>query len=452
MIKTKNSSAYAEIVGMQYKKTGMYAAVVGCFEKVDGAYQSVLSPPLLRFASPYNRINGTSVTMGAGVQTATATCELLTTGSGAFKSLQLRFDNLAWDVSTIAGPGNAITILAAYMVCNGVSKQVTFGGATSITLANGQYEVLCDTVLPTDFGLTEFAPNTPVAARHEISCPVGGRIPFKGFSDTGNRGFWYDPTVTTVTNLSAASTAADLATTGTAPSGGSFKFGTACNLVGEFVTGDPRTIIRLGDSFRERGPNNSADLNAALRSPQIAGCQVGHSGSEVGLITSYPEISASFFKYANVVDEEFGTNSVNSNRSLAQMQADELSIWALIRASQSPHPRATAIKIFRPRLLARTSGTWTTVGGQTVIARWGRGELADKYWDWLQTQVGQPLGVTMAYDPWVGVGGTVRGSSNPADDDYYKFGANMSSDGTHIVTAAAVIGGANTRPAWDAVA
>lgn len=448
-ISTKKSGAYAEIVGMQYKKSGAYAAVIGCFEKVSGAYQSVFGGPLLRFASPYNRISGTTVTMGAGKQTAATTAELLTIGSGAFKSLRLRFENLFWGISAITGPGNTATFTAGFLVCNGIARPILFGGLTTSVFADGQYDILSDPFVPTDFGLTEFPVAQAVAARWTVVSPMDGRLPFKAYSDTGNRGFFYDPAVTTVTNLSNPVTTASISTSGVAPAA---SFGGSCQLVGEFVTGDPRTVARLGDSFEERGPLISATLNAALRTPLIAGCQIGHAGSEATLATGNALIVGSLLKYANCVNEEFNTNSVNLNRSLAVLQQNSLDTWALIRASASINPAATPIKIFRPRLLTVTTGVFTTVVGQITSARWGAGELASQYWDWVQTQVGQPLGVTMAYDPWVGVAGAVRGSTDAGSADYYKFDANMTGDGTHILAAGAVIGGGNTRPAWDLVA
>lgn len=404
--------------------------------------------PLLRFASPYNRVAGTSVTMGAGKQTAVTTAELLTIGSGSFKSLCVRFENLFWGISTIVGPGNIASFPEGYVVCNAISKRITFAGAQTRDFADGEYNIRCDNVYPTDFNLTEFTSGTPVAVRWTVVSPVGGKLPFKAYCDTGNRGFVYDPAVTTITNLPAAVTTASISTSGVAPTA---NYGGACQLLGEFVSGDPRTLVRLGDSFEERGTLVSATLNAVLRAPTIAGCQVGHSGSESTLVTNNPAITASLLQYANVVHEEFGTNSVNLNRSLATMQQNALDTWALIRASQSNHPNATPVKIFRPRLLTVTSGTFATVAGQTTAARWGQGELADQFWVWLQTQVGQPLGVTMAYDPWVGIGGTVRGNTDSTNADYYKFAANMTGDGTHILAAGAVISGANARPAFDAV-
>lgn len=448
-ITTKKTGAYATIVGVQHKKNGAYAAVVGCFAKVAGAYQNVLiPPPLLRFASPYNRVSGTSVTTGAGKQTAVTTAELLTIGSGSFKSLRLRFENLIWGISTIIGPGNVASFTAGYFVCNGISKPILFGGAATAEFPDGAYDILCDPFYPVDFGLVEFPSGTATAARWTVVSPLGGKLPFKAYCDTGNRGFVYDPAVTTITNLPAAITTASISTSGVAPAA---NYGGSCQLVGEFVSGDPRTLVRLGDSFEERGTLVSATLNAALRAPTVSGCQVGHAGSESTLVTANPDITGSLLKYANVVHEEFGTNSVNLNRSLAVMQQNALDTWSLIRSSQSTNPMATPVKIFRPRLLTVTTGVFTTVIGQITSARWGRGELAEQFWTWLQTQVGQPLGVTMAYDPWVGIGGTVRGNTDPANADYYKFDANMTGDGTHILAAGAVIGGANARPAWDAV-
>lgn len=449
MIKVKKSGAYSDIVGLSVKKNGVYTAVAGCFVKVAGVYQNVLKSPILRFASPYNRVAGTSVTMGAGKQTAVTTAELLTIGTGSLKSLRVRFENLVWGISTIVGPSNTASFTAGYLVCNGISKPILFSGQTTTTFADGAYDILSDVFLPTDFGLTEFAITKPAAVRWTVVSPMGGKLPFKAYSDTGNRGFFYDPAVTTITNLSAAVTTASISTSGVAPSA---SYGGACQLVGEYVTGDPRTIARLGDSFEERGPLVSATLNAALRTPTIAGCQIGHAGSESTLVTTNPLPVISLLKYANTVHEEFGTNSVNLNRSLSVIQQNCLDTWAMIRLSQSTNPLSVTTKIFRPRLLTVTTGVYTTVVGQVTSARWGQGELADQFWTWLQTQMGLPLGVTMAYDPWVGVGGTVRGSTDSTNPDYYKFAANMTGDGTHLLAAGAVIAGANTRPAWDAIA
>lgn len=433
-----NVLLYPLLSGVQFT-TATYTNVAGPVDP---------TAALWRFASPYNRIAGTSVTTGAGKQTAVTTAELLTIGSGPFKSLCVRFENLIWGISTIIGPGNIASFTEGYIVCNGVSKRITFDGVNTADFADGAYDIRCDKVYPVDFGLTEFTNNTPAAVRWTVVSPVGGKMPFKAYCDTGNRGFFYDPAVTTITNLSAPLTTASISTSGVAPAA---SFGGACQLLGEFVSGDSRTVARLGDSFEERGPKTSATLDAALRLPLIAGCQIGHSGSEPTLVTANAAIAGSLLKYANVVHDEFGANSVNLNRTLAVLQQNALDTWALIRASQSTNPNATPVKIFRPRLLTVTSGTFTTVAGQTTSARWGQGELADRFWTWLQTQVAQPLGVTMAYDPWVGVGGSVRGSTDIANADYYKFGANMTGDGTHILAAAAVIAGATTRPAWDAI-
>lgn len=406
------------------------------------------SSPLLRFASPYNRISGTSVTMGAGKQTAVTTTELLTTGTGGLKSLRLRFENLVWAQSSIIGPGNAANFTEGYLVCNGVSKPILFSGAATAIFSDGGFDYLSDPFLPTDFGLTEFPSGIDTAARWTITCPASGKLPFKAYNDNGNRGFYYDPAVTTITNLPAPVTTASISYSGAAPN---LSYGGSCQLVGEYTTGDPRVVARLGDSFEERGPLTSATLNAALRTPTLSSCQIGHSGSESTLVTTAPEIAKSLLKYANVVNEEFGTNSVNLSRSLATMQQNSLDVWALIRSSKSNHPKATPLLIFRPRLLTVTSGVFSTLVGQVTSAGFLKGALADQFWDWLNTKVGTADGVTMTYEPWFGVGGAVRGSTDNNSVDFYKFAPNMTDDGTHIVAAGAVIGGANTRPAWDAV-
>lgn len=46
-ITTKNTGAYAAIVGVQHKKNGVCAAVAGCFAKVDGIYKNTLVNPYL---------------------------------------------------------------------------------------------------------------------------------------------------------------------------------------------------------------------------------------------------------------------------------------------------------------------------------------------------------------------------------------------------------------------
>lgn len=123
----------------------------------------------------------------------------------------------------------------------------------------------------------------------------------------------------------------------------------------------------------------------------------------------------SALEYANIGLVALGTNDIVGLPTLATLQGWMQTIWGAIRAR--------GCKVAACTVLPRTSGTYTSAAGQTVVAGWETGGLRDQYNAWLVTQLAagaidylidaNPVledQTTAGHGKWVSTGGTARTS------------------------------------------
>lgn len=128
------------------------------------------------------------------------------------------------------------------------------------------------------------------------------------------------------------------------------------------------------------------------------------------------QYSETMFNYVNIVHDQYGTNDLTADVTLATMKTDKAAFWAICRSHGVQQILTTDIL---PRV--ENGGDFTTDAGQTVKARFGLGQDRDLFNAWIGTQVGTPTGPDVLIDESV----TVRSPTDPN-----KWAGNVA-DGTH---------------------
>lgn len=412
--------------------------VAGVFSNVKVAAAGAL----LRFSSPYHRLAARGV-MATGEVLRCGGRYTRDNGSSDKKALYVQLSNFAMKSDgTVGGYGSTNKVIGCYIECNGVSVQVTWNGDPQPVLGDGAYDIVSDRVPASAFGLPYIARNASVKIREEREAPIGGYICVNENSEYGGEAYTYYPSACTYNNLSGVG---PMSFTGTK----SGSYGTSVILLGESVSGDARVWIGAGDSIINNGVSSSYFMDALKSdaSALISGCVVGRVGGHSPIQDNYPEILGSYAKYANSLVEEYGTNTANGS-NLVTMQTIALASWAFWRTRQLVHPQALPFVIVRPYLLVRTTGTFTTLAGQTVATSqgWDAGGTVENLHAWYETQVGLPNGISSTGDIMAGVRGSPTGKGT-LGSDYYKWDVSVvrTTDGLHPASAGALPIGVNLK-------
>lgn len=387
MIKTKNSGAYAEIVGMQHKKTGMYAAVVGCFEKAAGAYQSVLGPivPAVarlvatnwRYPTSNDVVANTTETIGRNVHTF---------GSGNCRNLRLRLPT--------ASNGNSGDVLAGafngqfYMEFRGVTKPFFFAGNVSRAITSGEAAVVTDVIDPAQWGLAEWPVGEDFYIRYKmaradatVSVAAGCVIA----QDARNACFTYNPA--TVTSSSAVDGVG--AMTMTASQYLSPRSLGYCPMpIGEFVSPSGKVSVGLIGASMEDGATDltwTAPLTSGrgfMRSTRaadgvsnpIAGGCIATSGNSTTSIGGVNTITYDYYKYFTHIEESIGGNDLGTmNGSTVRQKYFDIELfrrqlWVIMRTNS---PGVKIASFIKPPCITASSDFFTTSAGQTIGTEWG---------------------------------------------------------------------------------
>lgn len=401
--------------------------------------------PLLRVATPYNRVATSVAQSGAGKTIRLSTVKNCTTGSGDLASLVVKYDNLFLSAggAAIQGPGNSVKIIGMQIGIDGLTgmMDVTFGGETSIDVADFQYNVLSDTILPSLFGLSVIPQGSSVFVTSTIEV-TGGQIPQLEGTDTFVEGVIYDPAVTTLNFTSPFPP-----TTSGAPSLGQ-SGGSSVSLLGTYASGDPHTWMLDGDSLFAQGFQMSYGVGAMLVGDKVSAFQVGRVGGAQTTTLGYKDLYKDcWLQYCRGVINEYGTNTIigDLTSDTANLQGFSLEAWAFFRANSNKHPLAGSFNLVRLSLLQRTSGSFGDTSSQTVQGGWGAGQSAEVFDDWCASQVGVGNGPDHYFDPNVGSHGTTRAGATRSDPDYYKWAANLTIDGLHNDTEGREILAPNLR-------
>ncbi|MRT30884.1 hypothetical protein [Herbaspirillum sp. CAH-3] len=408
---------------------------------------------ILRYASSFNRAPTKQQAGSASFAARVANVYQHVIGSGDLDGIVARITNRLGAVSGVTNNTTALANFTLYLEHQGINQtvQMLFGGATSTTIAGSALEVLSDALLPSAFGLTKFSRGDKVRFRYSFDIVVNGTWPVNNYYDWsyttgafGSRAQIYDPTVTTWTNI--AGTGA-MTFSGTAPTG---TAALPVVLMGTFVSGDPVVVLTGKDSLGEGYYDTlGAGLNGGTGqfaralygdgSAPIAGMNASVFGCTNLLWFNGAATMNTLVKYANVIDYGLGTNSfdgtANNSTALNQVVAYDQSVLTAMRSNASGAAGARALKIYGELLGPRSAAgsDYTTLAGQTVFGpKWDIGGDVASYNATRVSQVGTYLDGT--FDP----GSVLRGSSDPANANFYKWLPNYSNDGTHYSSTGVV--------------
>ncbi|MDY4297526.1 MULTISPECIES: SGNH/GDSL hydrolase family protein [unclassified Xanthomonas] len=394
----------------------------------------------LRYASSGNVIhNGGETQNKRGVQIRWP----YILGSDDLTELRLLLDNwrAAYSTNSIVNAGNTLPIQGASLEIGNVCRPWTFSGAQGITLADGANDVLSDPLRPADFSLAKFARGTTVyikllvmfdSASASTLCNSSAR----NMSQSGARVAWFDPAVTTSSDVYAAG---QWTATGTAVT--TRSNGYVPKLVGRHATANAKVWLGVGDSISQgtgdAGSTNRVPglgwMSRAMRdandtdASQVAYMSLAVHGSASTLPVADARYAA-LAKYATHAVAMYGTNDIGNagtGATLATMQQRLNAVYALLRANGIQ-------KILAGHLLPRTTSTdsWATEANQAYsggTGGWDSTGIPAQLNAWLTSQVGAAIN---GYQHWPSIRGTddlkfiVTGAANYA-----------TTDGTHPTTA-----------------
>jgi len=351
---------------------------------------------ILRFGAAGNRLNNKMPTTPVGSasnKVGQAARTQFRVGSGDQSEIRFLCPNFSVETggsSKVSLPGNTLTIvnMALESAALATSVRITFSGSNSIVLPNGEYAQLSDPVLPSAFGLTKFTVGEIYYTRTELNIPVGStrNMPMSqnhDYSSTG--GSMYNADTTAPTNIIGTGSITGM-TGSTASANGCWK----PLWLGKFVSGDPRTILGIGDSIMAGVSNSGATANVGVGvfgallhnggTAPIAGCNAGVSGgywstwsttNSGGVTTSPPEL-LNLVKYATDIIDNYGTNNNDNASNIPNSQLE--SAWehivggfSLYYTNRNTTAGATDMTFWRWNLSPRTTSnaSITTTSGQT---------------------------------------------------------------------------------------
>ncbi|MFC3657107.1 SGNH/GDSL hydrolase family protein [Xanthomonas hyacinthi] len=420
----------------------------------DGGTPVAQSP--LRFASSGNVVHNGKESIGKrGVQIRWP----YVLGSGDLSELRLLLDNWCFSYSnnSMVNPGNTLPIQAASLEIGGVVKPITFGGAAGITLDDGANDVLSDLLTPADFALATFARGTIVYVKMLVMFDLSTASSLcnssaRAASQSGARVAWFDPTVTTSSDVCAAG---QWTQTGDAVQ--SRPHGYVPKLVGRHVDAAAKAWLCVGDSICQgTGDADSATrvaglgwMSRAMRDPSDADAsQIGYMNMAVHGSTSTIAVvdarSATLARYATHAVVMYGTNDIGlagTGVSLDTLQTRLSAIYSMLRANEVQ-------KILAGHLLPRTTSTdsWATEANQNYCGGpggWDSTGIAAQLNAWLAPNVGAAVD---AFQHWPSIRGT-------DDLKFLVTGAARyaTTDGTHPTTAAYGLMAADVRTQMDAL-
>lgn len=324
---------------------------------------STANPTAWRIASTRNKLPAalTALTTSRSMQ-----LRLPVTIAGARSKLRLSLDNWA---ATSSGDniGNDVSIeaLALEKVTGGAAvTAVTIGGSGTYTLAAGASAVQTDDILPSAFGLSEFADGSQWYIRARVSVASSGQtVPCGRWSgETGATVWVYNPASTTP---SAVVASGSMSYTGTAPTVPSRSFSPL--VIGVSASGDPKSIFVTGDSLIE-GTSvidgtfvNKATI--ALGLPYVEHAVGGQSHAERDASTRWRDS----LPYGRVLVDNLATNS----EAATYMRAHTIYNAARLASYDSWH---------RVEMFPRTTSTdsWATEANQTIASITARPSAGDR--------------------------------------------------------------------------
>jgi len=305
-------------------------------------------------------------------------------GAAGFTSMQVAVGNYYVTTSNVETNLGAVTDLQESITLNGVTKRLTFSGATSTTMVAGQAIVLSDPVTPADFGLT--ADKTPgqmmyVVVRRTVangSLYVTGAHLGSNTDPAGEPAGSINAILSDDTNNQVMSGAALVTTGATAVPvmpplafvGRSLWANKSLLIIGDSIF---QGLVDTGTVGMADGSNGGGYLLRAAYSQQVPFANIARFGSQAQHFTSTNWAKRSvLFPYARIAINDYGTNDIAAgSRTSAQIIADNQRIQDAIKPLMLPGarwehqlmlPRSTSTDAFKTAA-NQTITTGFTVGG-----------------------------------------------------------------------------------------
>lgn len=294
------------------------------------------------------------------------------------------------------------TVLRCALEISGGYVPVTFGGSESIVVdPSGDDIILSDWLYPDDLvggvPITSFPADAETYIRYKCMFQAGGTLP-KGALGKGQgqtQGLYDVSEEASSGEVYGTGAYAATPASYAAPDG---NIGLPALLIGDPVAASAKGTIVVGTSITHgwadsawgsSGLTNKAGYGYADRATVDASNQnvlaLVHStqpGERLNQWLARADRTLALFDYANVLIDDHGTNDIGTGTggaaiSLAQMQADKLTFWAMARA------RGVQYIITLP-LLPRTNSGNTA----PLSTPWADGGQRDQFNAWQLTQVG----------------------------------------------------------------
>lgn len=332
---------------------------------------------VLRIAATLGRVSGAqTVDGGDGTNTQAISRTVHRTGRNQVRGLRVvagHFKLIGVSPFGEAGFGNSATYRTALEV-GGVNVPVTWGGASS--------KVVSDLSTAVSDPIADIVSGQTFYVRHLIS--VATTANKWGRAQTVTQG---DQRALKATDASSY-----LSGTGSLIGGSTDAPHPPLALIG-LVPRSTVSVVYTGDSIAD----NTGDLTTidadgtvgfvgrglvGVNGYNIPHVKMSRSGETQSGLVSAGALRFSIMAYATHFIDEGGSNDITAGRSLAQIQADCLTIWAAARA-------AGIQKIYRTTILPRTTSTdsWATTTNQTPVANFAVGGIRDQLNAWFPTKV-----------------------------------------------------------------
>lgn len=346
-------------------------------------------PPtgLLRMAAVNNTVNNATQTV-AGKNRCYIRIPYMI-GSGDLSEIRLSHYGYNMTLAGIVSNTNSfnITLSALANSAGTISVPVQYSAGRPLTVAGNAHDVQMDSVLPSAFGLTEFARGDVYWLKMQVDFVTGGQLPiassFTTYAVSGTQYLWVDSAASSATVGTGVDNPGPFSITGAAAT--SVNTGYFPVMLGKFVSGDPDTWYGAGDSDLNgvgddvvlapwgRGFFSRALYADGTPSRVLAGFNCARSS---GYITNYKTLTniARWAVYCKKAVEECGLNDLGATTGTALSTAAFLgqckNAWSIFR-SQGVE------KVLRTWMLGRlqSSDSFATEAGQTFV-----GTAGDQSW------------------------------------------------------------------------
>ncbi len=322
-------------------------------------------------------------------------------GSGDLNEIRVSLTNwwLNYGTNTLNTTGNTLPVDSMSIEYNGATTPIYFNGSRSVTLIDGDTDIVSDPIYPSAFSTTSFPRGATIYIKMLIKfanttgtwyTPVTARN-----AASGGQVRWGDSSVTTMSNIDAAGA---WTWTGTTP--GSRSNGYAPTIIGRYNGTTPKVWLFVGDSITQgTGDTTGSTRVTGYGWPSRACLDSDDSSNPVSFFNYAVHGSAStlqladnrilqLYKYATHATLFYGTNDFGNSGTgvtVAAMQSRIQSIVTNLRAA--PYIQ----KIIGIHFLPRTTSTdsWATLANQSPSgAGWQAGGNIDTFNQWITSQVG----------------------------------------------------------------